>query len=155
MPKTASLITEQTKKNQPLFKSYLKRYSCLERLWQNGPYGAKTETEKSAKSPSTKNTKCLCKSTCYAITNLELTSSHILFLATKPEQVYLYRRYETPRKQKDSAHNCQFTSRLLSSQIMPPELDTIASMYRGLLQVYGNVNRTTWEDSKSSGLYFA
>ena len=33
---------------------------------------AKFETEKSAKSPSTNNTKCLCESTCYAVT---ITSS--------------------------------------------------------------------------------
>ena len=31
--------------------------------------------EKSAKNPSTKNLKRLCKSTLYAVTNLELTSS--------------------------------------------------------------------------------
>ena len=32
---------------------------CSEHLWQKGPYGAKIETEKSAKSPSTKNMKRL------------------------------------------------------------------------------------------------
>ena len=36
--------------------------------------------EKSATSPSTKNQKRLCKSTLYAVTNLELTSSRILSL---------------------------------------------------------------------------
>ena len=41
--------------------------------------GTKIETEKSAKSP-TKKTKHLCKSTCYAVTNLKLTSRCILSL---------------------------------------------------------------------------
>ena len=40
--------------------------------------GTKKLKPKKPKSPSTKNTKRLCKSTCYAITNLELTSSRIL-----------------------------------------------------------------------------
>ena len=40
----------------------------------------KIETERSAKSASTKNSKLLCKSTCYAITNVEFTSSRILCL---------------------------------------------------------------------------
>ena len=40
----------------------------------------KLKPRKVLRVPSTKNTKSLCKSTCYAVTNLELTSSRILSL---------------------------------------------------------------------------
>ena len=46
----------------------------------------------------------------------------------------------------------------LSSQIMPPELAGQNSVYGGILQVYGNVNRTARKEvihSKSSSLHFA
>ena len=85
---------------------------------QKGP-GAKIEIEKSAKSLSTKNTKCLCKSTCYAVTNLELTSSRILSLLSLNSYTSIAGTV-TPRmlsKQKNT-HTI-----LLSSKITPPELD--------------------------------
>ena len=110
--------------------------------------------EKSAKRPSTKNQKCLCKSTLYAVTNLELTSSRILSLLCL---------------------NCYtsiagaITPRMLSKQRTPHTIHVKTtffsirhqnSVYGGLrlLQVYGDVNRTTWDEVfhwKSSGLHFA
>ena len=81
-------------------------------------------TEKSAKCPSTKNTKHLCKSTCYAVTNIELTSSRILSLLSLNSYTSIAGAV-TPQmlsKQKNSTLHTQFTSRLL---ITPPELDRI------------------------------
>ena len=72
-----------------------------------GTYGAKIETDQSAKSPSTKNTKLLCKSTCYAVTNFELTSSRILSLLSLNSYTSITDAV-TPRmlnKQKNSTHN--------------------------------------------------
>ena len=91
---------------------------------QKGPYGTNIETKKNAKSPSTKNTKRLCKSTCYAVTNLELTSSRNLSLLSLNSYTSIAHTI-TPwmlSKHNNSTHT-QFTSSLLSSQIMPPELD--------------------------------
>ena len=68
-----------------------------------GPYGAIIETEKSARSPSTKNAKRLCKSTCYAVTNLEPSS-----VSTKPDSYTSIASAVTPRmlsKQKISPHS--------------------------------------------------
>ena len=110
--------------------------------------------EKSAKSPSTKNQIRLCKSTLYAVTNLELTSSRILSLLSL---------------------NCYtsiagaVTPRMLSKQRTPHIIHVKTtffskrhqnSVYGGLrlLQVYGDVNRTTREEIfhwKSSSLHFA
>ena len=109
---------------------------------------------KSAKSPSTKNQKRLCKSTLYAVTNLELTSSRTLSLLSL---------------------NCYtsiagtVTLRMLSKQRTPHTIYVKTtffskhhqnSVYGGLrlLQVYGDVNRTAREEVfhwKSSGLHFA
>ena len=109
---------------------------------------------KSAKSPSTKNQKHLCKSTLCAVTNLELTSSCILSLLSL---------------------NCYtsiagaVTPRMLSKQRTPHTIHVKTtffskrhqnSVYGGLclLEVYGDVNRTAREEvfhSKSSGLHFA
>ena len=110
--------------------------------------------EKSAKSPSTNNTKRLCKSTLCAVTNLELTSSCILSLLCL---------------------NCYtsiagaVTPRMLSKQRIPHTIHVKTtfflkrlqnSVYGGvrLLQVYGDVNCTAREEVfhwKSSSLHFA
>ena len=73
--------------------------------------------------PLLKKKKCLCESTCFAVTNLELTFSHILSLLSL-NSVTSITSTETPRmlsKQNNSTHNS-----LLSSQITLPELDRIA-----------------------------
>ena len=104
-------------------------------------YSKKNETEKSAKSPSTKNQKRLCKSTLYAVTNLELTSSRFLSL--------LSLNYYT-------SIAGAVTLRMLSKQRSPYTIHVKTtffskhpqnSVYGGLclLQVYGNVNHTTRE----------
>ena len=82
-----------------------------------GPYGANIETEKSATSPSTKNQKRLCKSTLYAATNLELTSSRIL----SPLSLNSYTSIASAitlqmlSKQKNSTHNSRRDYFLLKS----------------------------------------
>ena len=107
-----SLIAEKT-------AAFYKLPCCLECLWQKGPYGAKIETEKSAKSFSTKNTKHLCKSTCYDVTNLELTSSRILSLLnpnsyTSSSDIV---GSVTPRMLSKKEFHTQFTSRLHSQSL--------------------------------------
>ena len=85
---------------------------------QNGPYGTKIATKKSAKSPSPKNTKRLCKSTCYAVTNLELTSYLILFLLSLNSYTSITGAV-TPRmlsKQKNSTCNSRQDYFLLESR---------------------------------------
>ena len=87
--------------------------------------GAKIETKKSVKSPSTKNTKRLCKSTCCAVTNLELTSSYILSLLSLNSYTSIAGAVtlQLLSKQKNSPHTT-------SSQITLPELDRIEDFFK-------------------------
>ena len=81
-----------------------------------GPYGAKIETEKSTKSPFTKNTKRLCKSTCYALTNFELTSSRLLSLLSLTSITSAV----TPQmlsKQKNSPHTTSSNHAAIASEL--------------------------------------
>ena len=114
----------------------------------------KLKRRKALKVPLLKNQKRLCKSTLYAVTNLELTSNRTLSLLCL---------------------NCYtsiagaVTPRMLSKQRTPHTIHVKTnffskrhqnSMYGGLhlFQVYGDVNRTAREEVfhwKSSGLHFA
>ena len=110
--------------------------------------------EKSAKSPSTNNQKCLCKSTLYAITNLELTSSRILSLLSQNCYTSIASAI-TPRilgKQR-TPHTIHVKTTFCSKH----HQNSVCGGLR-LLQVYRDVNRTTLEvvfHWKSSGLHFA
>ena len=110
--------------------------------------------EKIAKSPSTENQKRLCKSTLYAVTNLELTSSRILSLLCLNCYTSIAGAV-TPRmlSRQRTPHTIQAKTTFFSKRHQN-------SVYGGLrlLQVYGDVNRTAREAVfhwKSSGLYFA
>ena len=84
----------------------------------------KIETERSAKSPSTKSTKHLCKSTCYAtVPKLELTSSRILSLLSPNSHAIITGtvKLRMLRKQNNSTHN-------LCQDVILKSLDRIACM---------------------------
>ena len=96
---------------------------------------------KIAKSPSTKNTKHLCKSNCYAVTNHELTSSHILSLNSYTSIDGAVVTLRMLSKQKNSTHNSRQDYFLLKSRHQNWTTDG------GLFQVHtGNVNHIVREE---------
>ena len=107
-------------------------------------------------SPSTIIQTRLCKSTPYAVTNLELTSSHILsLLSLNCYTSIVIAGAVTPRmlSKQRTPHTIHVKTTFFSKRHQN-------SVYGGLsiLQVNRNVNRTVWEDVfhwKSCGLYFA
>ena len=94
----------------------------------------------------------MCKSTCCAVTNLELTSSRILSLLSLNSNTSIASAATLQMLSKQT-NSTQFTFLLKSAARTGQN-----SVYGGILQVYGNVNRTAREEvihSKSSGLHFA
>ena len=94
-----------------------------------------------------------CVNQLYAETNLELTSPYSVF--TKPKLLYLHRRHRNTADAKQAKNSTHNNSR--QDYFSKHHQNSVYGGLR-LLQVYGDVNRTAWEEVflwKSSSLHFA